>query len=130
MKIKKKKLLVRALHALVSGCCLCLLSGTCSVVQQLEFPNHHLFWSVRWRRSCWSGTLLKSWWFSGSWVFSPSIIFSLISLKFMLTKNQSCPPIYFVFQLCSSFFWWIFIYFGIFFNFFIFQFHHFSFDFF
>jgi len=88
MKIKKKKLLMRALHALASGCCLCLLSGTCSVVQQLEFPNRYLFWSVRWRRSCWGGALLKSWRFSGSWVFSPSIIFSLISLKFTLGQPK------------------------------------------
>jgi hypothetical protein len=118
--------LARAGHTPTSRHHLHPMSRACNIIRQQKSPNYHVIWNVRWGQSLRGSVFCSN---HGGWLFSPPLIFSLHSLKFVSSqpkiKNQGCPIYCLTIMILFSFDWNFFVL-DYFLNCFFFQFYLFS----
>jgi hypothetical protein len=118
--------LARAGHTPTSRHHLHPMSRACNIIRQQKSPNYHVIWNVWWGQSLRGSVFCSN---HGGWLFSPPLIFSLHSLKFVSSqpkiKNQGCPIYCLTIMILFSFDWNFFVL-DYFLNCFFFQFYLFS----
>jgi hypothetical protein len=102
--------LARAGHTPTSRHHLHPMSRACNIIRQQKSPNYHVIWNVRWGQSLRGSVFCSN---HGGWLFSPPLIFSLHSLKFVSSqpkiKNQGCPIYCLTIMILFSFDWNFFV---------------------